>query len=241
MAEQTAALDGAVSAGATSITLNSTLGLLDAGDAVCEADAFAYTGRTTTTLTGVTGIGDHATGAAVRQIIGGDAQCRLALFANCHCCDLRIRALPKIVTGRVYFSASANTPADPGEAGWEADWDSNVILLFAAQVSDDIRDYGRVLAAPDGGPRWVRHVAVIFDEMTAGERARLNECELYLDQAQIANSGAGDLGDLRAVTLARYILAQSGLSLALVDRQRRRLRAVHRRARHGDCTLSPGA
>jgi hypothetical protein len=216
LAEQTAALDGAVSAGATSITLNSTLGLLDAGDAVCEADAFSYTGRTPTTLTGVTGIGNHATGAAVRQTIGGDT------MSGWPCRQLSLLrpenpSLPQIVAGRVYFSDSANTPADPGEAGWEADWDSNVILLYAAQVSDDIRDYGRVLAGPDGGPRWVRHVAVIFDEMTAGERARLNECELYLDQAQIANSGAGDLGDLRAVTLARYILAQSGLSLALVD------------------------
>jgi hypothetical protein len=216
LAEQTAALDGAVSAGATSITLNSTLGLLDAGDAVCEADAFAYTGRTPTTLTGVTGIGNHATGAAVRQVIGGEAQ------SGWPCRQLSLLrpenpALPQIITGRVYLSGSATTPADPGEANWEADWDENIILLYASQVSDDIRDYGRVLAGPDGGPRWVRHVAVIFDDMTDAERARLNECELYLDQAQIANSGSGDLGDLRAVSLARYILAQSGLATALVD------------------------
>ena len=217
LAEQTAALDGAVSSGATSITLNDTLGFLDAGSAVCEADAFTYTGRTTTTLTGVSGIGDHATGAAVRQTIGGDSQ------SGWPCSMLSLlrpanAALPKIATGRLYFSASASEPADPDADDWETDWDANVVLLFPAQASDDIVDYGRVLTAPDGGPRWIRHMAIVFDDMDpAASRARLNECELYLAQTQVNNSGLGDIGDIKAFKLAHYILKQSGVTTTLAD------------------------
>ena len=91
--------------GATSVTLNSTVGLLDAGTAVSETDTFTYTGRTSTTLTGVSGIGNHANGALVQQVIGGVAQ------TGWPCSQLELlrpanTALPGIINGRVFMLTS---------------------------------------------------------------------------------------------------------------------------------------
>lgn len=216
LAEQSTVLDGAISAGATTITLNSTVGLLDSGDAICGGtDSFSYTGRTATQLTGVTNIGSHASGATVYQLIDSVAQ------YGWPCSQLELlrpanSALPGIVAGRVYtLTSSASAPATPGTSGWENDYDGTVILLYAANVLDGVYDYGRALTGPDGGPRWVQYVLVVFDEMTGGERARLNECNLYLAQTQIDNSGLGDISGITACGLAQYIFDQAGTTTGL--------------------------
>jgi len=61
-------LDGAVAAGATTITLTSGTGFSNAGNGNIDGDSFAWTGKSTNDLTGVTGISaDHLSGVAVQQ------------------------------------------------------------------------------------------------------------------------------------------------------------------------------
>ena len=61
-------LDGAVAAGATTITLASGTDFSNAGNGNIDGDSFAWTGKSTNDLTGVTGItADHLTGVTVQE------------------------------------------------------------------------------------------------------------------------------------------------------------------------------
>lgn len=61
-------LDGAVSAGATSIVLTSGTGFSTAGNGNVDGDSFKWTGKSTNTLTGVSGLSfDHADDVAVQE------------------------------------------------------------------------------------------------------------------------------------------------------------------------------
>ena len=61
-------LDGAVAAGATTITLTSGTGFSNAGNGNIDGDSFAWTGKSTNDLTGVTGISaDHLDNVPVQQ------------------------------------------------------------------------------------------------------------------------------------------------------------------------------
>jgi hypothetical protein len=224
---QNAALALDVAAGATSITMSSTVGFLDAGTAICEGDTFTYTDRTATGLTGIpaTGanaLGSHLIGAEVNQVIGGITQ------FGWPCSQLELLrpqtpGLTGIVAGRVFFVTTSlttptmpgtNEPEDPADPAndWQEDYDTNVILLWSANANG-LLDYGRALTGPDGGPRWVQHVLVVFDQMTNVGRARLNECNLYLAQTQINNSGLGDIDTLSSAVLAEYLLGLAGASI----------------------------
>ena len=61
-------LDVAVAAGATTITLTSGTGFSNAGNGNIDGDSFAWTGKSTNDLTGVTGISaDHLDNVPVQQ------------------------------------------------------------------------------------------------------------------------------------------------------------------------------
>ena len=61
-------LAGAVAAGATTITLTSGTGFSNAGNGNIDGDSFAWTGKSTNDLTGVTGISaDHLDNVPVQQ------------------------------------------------------------------------------------------------------------------------------------------------------------------------------
>lgn len=61
-------LDGAISAGATTITLTDASGFSSSGNGNVDGDSFAWTGKSSNDLTGVTGISaDHASGVTVQE------------------------------------------------------------------------------------------------------------------------------------------------------------------------------
>ena len=61
-------LNGAVAAGATTITLTSGTDFASAGNGNIDGDSFAWTGKSTNDLTGVTGVSfDHADGVSVQE------------------------------------------------------------------------------------------------------------------------------------------------------------------------------
>jgi len=61
-------LNGAISAGATTITLTSGTGFSSAGNGNVDGDSFKWSGKSTNDLTGVTGISfDHASGVTVEE------------------------------------------------------------------------------------------------------------------------------------------------------------------------------
>lgn len=61
-------LNGAVSAGATTITLTDASTFSSAGNGNIDGDSFAWSGKSSNDLTGVTGVSaDHATGATVEE------------------------------------------------------------------------------------------------------------------------------------------------------------------------------
>lgn len=61
-------LNGAFSAGSTTITLTSGTGFSSAGNGNVDGDSFSWTGKSTHVLTGVSGLSfDHATGVTVQE------------------------------------------------------------------------------------------------------------------------------------------------------------------------------
>lgn len=61
-------LNGAVAAGATTITLTSGTDFASSGNGNIDGDSFAWTGKSTNDLTGVTGVSfDHADGVTVQE------------------------------------------------------------------------------------------------------------------------------------------------------------------------------
>tara|TARA_R100000458_G_scaffold59227_3_gene69199 strand:- start:2388 stop:2918 length:531 start_codon:yes stop_codon:yes gene_type:complete len=61
-------LNGAVSAGATTITLASSTDFSSSGSGNINGDSFTWTGKSSNDLTGITGISaDHATGVTVQE------------------------------------------------------------------------------------------------------------------------------------------------------------------------------
>lgn len=61
-------LNGAVAAGATSVVLTSGTSFANAGNGNIDGDSFAWTGKSTHTLSGVTGVSvDHSSGVAVQE------------------------------------------------------------------------------------------------------------------------------------------------------------------------------
>jgi len=61
-------LNGAVAAGATTITLTSATAFATSGNGNIDGDSFAWTGKSGSDLTGCTGItADHASGVAVQE------------------------------------------------------------------------------------------------------------------------------------------------------------------------------
>ena len=207
---QSAVLTADVDADATTIHLSSTTGLLDSGTAICEVDTFTYTGRTGTTLTGVSGIGVHVTGANVYQYIDSVAQTGMPVTTL----QLlrRNASLPMIASGKVYCKATGfvapRTPED-GETDWQTDYDANVLsLTYDASSTASSSEQTLTLAAADGGSRWVQYVLIVIDSMSDGGRAKLNEARLTLAQTQIDYSGGGDFDTISSAGLASYMLAR---------------------------------
>lgn len=65
---QSNTLNGAITAGATTITLTSGTSFSSSGSGNVDGDSFTWTGKSTHDLTGVTGISfDHATGVTVEE------------------------------------------------------------------------------------------------------------------------------------------------------------------------------
>ena len=61
-------LNGAIVAGATTITLTSATDFASSGDGNVDGDSFAWSGKSSNDLTGVTGISfDHASGVTVQE------------------------------------------------------------------------------------------------------------------------------------------------------------------------------
>ena len=61
-------LNGAVSAGATTITLTSASGFSTAGNGNIDGDSFKWTGKSSNDLTGVTGVSyNHSSGVTVQE------------------------------------------------------------------------------------------------------------------------------------------------------------------------------
>jgi len=219
---QAALLSACSSSGASAIELSSTLGFLDAGSAICEADVFTYTGRTTTQLTGIptTGslmIGDHASGAAINQMIDDVMQtgwpCSQLQMFRPHNPNLEYTKSGKFYTART----GAIAPRNPTVADWEQDYDS-IVGTFA--IGDGpTYDYSTTLygSTYGTGPRWIQYLLIVFEEMSASSRARMNEVKLNLSQTEIDHSGLGDIGSITAGALAHYIFDQAGTKTYLSD------------------------
>ena len=194
-----------------------TTGWQSSGSGIVEGEIFYYTGRTGSTLTGITGpSSNHYKGATVYPL-NNDGEAMTGWLCN----NMTIRRMPKtkyIKQLRVYFSQYANTVNPPGvdeeENNWESDYDDHFISYENGDSTpaDPINkpmlraDIDLAIRLPSGASRWVRTILIIINSMEDSGRAKINEVEVRLDQTSINTSDTYSLADSSSYNLIRYLL-----------------------------------
>lgn len=198
---------------ATIITLEEgTTGWPSSGNGIIEGDPFAYTGRSGSTLTGVSGLSaDHLRGAALYPLdANNEAQTGWPATGGR---ITRRAGLSTIKRGRVYASpwADCRTPdiADLPDVAWQTDYTGAPL-----SISNDSGAAEIAFVLRDRPTPWVRSLLIIIDEMSDGGRAKVNTVSVDLDGATLADSGLADLDGNTATTVAAYLIGQSWLTSA---------------------------
>lgn len=219
-------LTAEITVASTTITVTpDTTGLKNAGQIMMDDDddIITYTGKTSTTLTGVTGI--DATHAATTQFdqyensartnypkLGGMKWIRRWRPTSSSSADA---VVPE--QWAIWLSAS-DSPTYPPDENWELDWkqysrntgvfeqEAAYNWAWSCQFAKDAADTTR--------PR-ARHVLLMIQKMNDDGRAKLNELEVYADQ----RTAEADtyLDDIDADTLVEHLLVTHyGLAAAQV-------------------------
>ncbi len=206
-------------AGGTTLTLSDTSAFpVRPGGATNEGmiglETFTYTGRTTTTLTGVSPLaGNYNTGEGVYPYVDGAMMTgwpvsEITLVRRQGLDDSGV-ALPVLDTFRVYIRKTGDDTPDlptadnPAETAWRADWDTH---YFAGKGNTQPIVTFRPMGANSQGFRWMRWVMVYVMKMSDGGRAKLNEVNVMLAQTEVGGSGLGDIDGATSGALAKYLL-----------------------------------
>jgi len=200
--EHTSTLSADTASGATTLAFDEgTTGWPGSGTGVIEADDFSYTGRTGTTLTGVTGLTNaHARGALAYPT---DAPGAAMTGWRCAYADLvRLPGRSTIYRGSVRTSefAECRQPDTTGEqdADWMDDYDPAVIRF----------ENGGAAAASVGlWGRWVRSLLIFVDQMSDGGRAKLNELRVQISALDVNASELADIDDARTIDVVKFLIA----------------------------------
>ncbi len=213
--EHTSTLAEATVAGQTTVSLTEgTTGWPSAGSGIIDGvDVFTYTGRTTTTLTGIPATGANAVGAHLAGVglnptnSAGEAQTGwLVDEIQVH---RRSASQYAISNGSVWISRYAANDA-PGTAGWESDY------FHHWQITGPPAPLPRngsslpyhAFAVRDVPEPWVRAVLVKIDMMEDGGRPKINEVVISPQNSTLNVNFAQSAADGRAGDVIRYLLAQ---------------------------------
>ncbi|MBC8448230.1 MAG: hypothetical protein H8D78_10800 [Chloroflexi bacterium] len=176
-----------------------TDGLTGSGDILIGADVIAYTGKTSTTLTGVSGVAElHASGSALYQYeneaatslwkVGGIGWERREVL------DGTTRVVPQVFGA---WTSTEASPVRPPTANWRDDWTGrkgvNDYNSFAWQFQ---------LTTPVRA----RHVMLIIKKMRDDGRAKLNEVSVYPDEWTVENEDDTWLDGVDAQAIIEHLL-----------------------------------
>ena len=221
-------LSAAVGAGDKTLPVSSAYGWPVTGTGIIEGDTFSYTvdGNDLLLSSGIAG--GHAEQAVLYPTVGGVTQTgwlvnRVVLK--------RPPGLSNLATGRCYLSHNTDcgTPDldDIGDVTWESDYDWNAAYQnFSNQGGAESEVTFNVWPST-----WARTVLVIWDAMSARERAKLNEIEVIIDPGWTADSYA--FASIYQVLY--YLLAEAGSDQLAGSVDHRLCRPVgsDRQAHHG--------
>lgn len=179
---------------ATTITVSpDTVGLTNAGQIMTDddSDVITYTGKTETTLTGVTGIAAgtpaHASGVGFGQYESGIKHKVPKLSAiEWKRLDGRVdsSATPAVPGYFAVWTSTYSSPNYPPTENWALDWTNH-----ANKASGDMNQgYSRTINLANR-PR-ARHILLVIKQMADGGRAKINELKAYLDTY---TTGEGDI------------------------------------------------
>lgn len=227
----TSALSTDVSVGTTTWNIIDTTGWFESGQGICETDVFHYTGRTGSTLTGVTGFtSNHVKGAAVFPFEDGITQFGRPIK---EITIERKQGVPTIECVHVYFLkaslGNASSGRKPGtgyeeaDEDWQDDYDADFIQItnigrllseWATEDGETIAEESEqrlsVITIPLGDDtksyRRVRGFLVQIHRMEDNGRAKVNRMTAKLDQMSIDYSTFGDLDGARSSDMARYLI-----------------------------------
>jgi hypothetical protein len=179
------------------IALNSTLGLLPAGQVMIDAEVIEYTGRDDDNdkLTGLTrgvGVTDpalHPVGSSVVPYEDGQAidahLVRQVQWRRRPVMNGSTLVVPK--TFKIFFSV-IDDPIFPDDPAWDDDWQDYWDPGELISVTNLPATATEWSAVPPGGTVRARHVLLNIREMSDGGRAKLNEFHVYAATGEVLDA-----------------------------------------------------
>lgn len=169
----TTTLNGNITTSSTSIVLTDATNFATSGTIEIDGDLITYTGKSTNTLTGVTGIAaSHASGQTARQYkksLENDTASLKARFKNFLDCAVRVNGtdIPKFYNGSAWYTTG--NPINPQQmtSGSLIETFGDRMFLAGAAIFPD-RIYGSSLPSVTGNIQWTTSVSIIDKTGTNG-------------------------------------------------------------------------
>jgi hypothetical protein len=201
-------LTAEITGASTTITVTpNTDGLTKSGSIITDddSDVIAYTNKTATTLTGVTGIGStHAAGVAFSQYENEAATNQVKLGG----CEWKRRHVPFTAGSKpvpsqfaIWYSTAAS-PEYPPTEDWKLDW-TRVKGFTQSYNSFEWMGWRFEQTEADGTRPRGRHVMITIRKMGDDGRAKINEFKVYADETTTATEF---LQDIDTATIIEHLL-----------------------------------
>jgi len=176
-----------------------TDGLTNSGQIIIGADVIDYTGKTQTTLTGVSNIaGEHTAGSAVYQYENEAATALWKVGAvGWERREVYEGSTPVVPQVFDVWMATVSNPVRPGTAGWRGDWTK----VQAVQDYSGFSWQMQLIAS-----RRARHVMLVIKQMRDSGRAKINELHIFADEWTIENEDDSWLDGVDIETIIEHLL-----------------------------------
>lgn len=186
LGEFSVALDGALTAGQTTIPVDSATPLAEAGTIQINLEQIWYTSRTDTELRGCTRGANgttaaaHADGAAIYAVDadGAHRQYTVEALEVVRQRVLGADGTPVVPTIMSVWGSVETSPAYPGTLHWQLDWIGSTWLAGYTNAGG-----ATTVTIPLPAPRRMRHIMLHIGAMSDGGRAKVNEIRVWKREA----------------------------------------------------------
>lgn len=201
--------------------LTSTLGLLDSGSVMINAEIISYQSRddagdrilALTRGVGGTTPAEHPAGSLVKPYEGGVAY-DAHLVGSVQWKRRPVQSGSTLATPKnfkILFSTVTN-PIYPSDGNWDDDWEDYWDPGAVISVINHPATVTEWSGTPPGGTVRARHILFLGRDMSDGGRFRLNEFHAYAATGEVAGGSEGTTEAPYSGEVIKYLLTEFGLA-----------------------------